>query len=336
MQRGTFRLVMGSVSGGPALTVTHVKGCVPELAIYDVVVIGGGPAGLAAGLYAGRARLSTLVLERGVPGGQASTTYRVENYPGFTDGVLGPELMQQMERQAGAFGAVIETLDVDKLQLAGGQFIIRGGEESRSARTVIVATGTEPAKLGVPGEVEFRGRGVSYCATCDGAFFKAREIAVVGGGDSAIEEAIFLTRFASRVNVIHRRDQLRATRVLQERAFGNPKVNFLWNSVVVEILGENRVRSLLIKNVKTGELRELPVDGVFIYVGTRPNTAFLEDILKLDPNGYIVTDERMRTEVPGLFAAGDVRKKELRQIVTAVADGAIAAVEAGRFIDSMS
>lgn len=324
-------------SGSPVLKdILCVKGRVGELADYDVVIIGGGPAGLAAGLYAGRARLATLILERGVPGGQASTTYKVENYPGFADGVLGPELMQQMEQQARAFGASIEAMDVEGIDLAGREFLIKGGGEVRSARTVIVATGTEPARLGVPGEAEFRGRGVSYCATCDGAFFKDREIAVVGGGDSAIEEAIFLTRYALRVTVIHRRDQLRATRILQERAFNNPRITFLWSSVVEEIGGEGRVRFLRVKNVKTGEIRELPVDGVFIYVGTRPNTGFLQDTLHLDPNGYIITDEKMRTEIPGLFAAGDVRQKQLRQIVTAVSDGAIAAVEAGRFIDSMS
>ncbi|HHV63289.1 MAG TPA: thioredoxin-disulfide reductase [Firmicutes bacterium] len=324
------------------------------MADYDLVIIGGGPAGLSAAIYGGRARLRTLLVERGAVGGLAITTFHIDNYPGFPETIAGPDLMQRMEEQARKFGAEVEQADVTGLGAplpggpggpggADGSFTITTSNGNRTARAVIVATGTEPMKLGVPGEEELRGRGVSYCATCDGAFFRDKRVVVVGGGDSAIEEAIFLTRFASVVTVVHRRDALRATKVVQERAFANPKIAFEWSHVVTEIIGENRVEGVRLRSTKTGEIKELPVDGIFIYIGSRPNTGFLEGRpgdaggagapqVKLDERGYIITDEAMRTNVPGLFAAGDVRQKGLRQIVTAVSDGAIAAVEAGKYI----
>ncbi|NPV54935.1 MAG: thioredoxin-disulfide reductase [Firmicutes bacterium] len=331
--------------------------------LYDLIIVGGGPAGLSAAIYGGRARLRTLVLERGAIGGLAITTFHIDNYPGFPESIAGPDLMQRMEEQARKFGAEIEQADITGLEGPGGlggpggseldgSFAVITSGGKRIARAVIVATGTEPMKLGVPGEEEFRGRGVSYCATCDGAFFRDKHVIVVGGGDSAIEEAIFLTRFASAVTVVHRRDALRATKVVQERAFANPKIAFEWSHVVGEITGENRVEGVRLRSTKTGEVKELPADGVFIYVGSRPNTGFLmggpggdnpgpaqvglQPQVKLDERGYIITDEAMRTNVPGLFAAGDVRQKGLRQIVTAVSDGAIAAVEAEKYIDALA
>ncbi|HHY47857.1 MAG TPA: thioredoxin-disulfide reductase [Firmicutes bacterium] len=323
--------------------------------IYDLVIIGGGPAGLAAAIYGGRANLRTVLLERAATGGLAATTFRIENYPGFPEGVGGPELTQMMEEQAKAFGSEIMFGEVRGIEAQGntgagaagrqeaestpvvgeasaGPFMIDSTSGPILGRAVIVATGTEPARLGVPGEQELRGRGVSYCATCDGAFFRNKHVVVVGGGDSAIEEAIFLTRFADKVTVVHRRDALRATKILQKRAFENPKITFAWNSIVTAINGRDRVESVRLKDTKNGSERELPADGVFIYVGTRPNTEFLKGFIPLSAQGYIVTDERMRTQVPGVFAAGDVRQKTLRQVVTAVSDGAIAAVEAEKLL----
>jgi len=300
----------------------------------EVVVIGAGPAGLAAALYAGRARLSTVVLERGAAGGQASTTHLIENYPGFPDGVTGPDLMQRMQQQALRFGAEFRYSEVQGLAAAGDGrgFLIRTSDGDLRAPAVIIATGTEPVKLGVPGEDRLRGAGVSYCATCDGAFFRNRRVLVVGGGDSAIVEALFLTRFASRVTVVHRRDELRATKVLQEDAFKNPKIDFAWNSVVEEILGQDKVDGVILKDTKTGERRRMDADGVFVAVGSRPDTGFVAGLADLDPQGYVKTDDRMRTRTAGLFAAGDVRAKTVRQVVTAVADGAVAAVEAERYM----
>lgn len=300
----------------------------------EVVVIGAGPAGLAAALYAGRARLATVVIERGGAGGQASTTHLIENYPGFPEGITGPDLMQRMEQQARRFGAEFRYAEVRALATGedGGGFLISTGEGDLRAPAVIVATGTEPVRLGVPGEDRLRGSGVSYCATCDGAFFRDKHVLVVGGGDSAIVEALFLTRFASRVTVVHRRDELRATKVVQEDAFKNPKIGFAWNSVVDEILGADRVEGVILRDTRTGEKRRLDADGVFVAIGSRPDTGFVAGLVDLDPRGYIVTDDRMRTRTRGLFAAGDVRAKTVRQVVTAVADGAVAAVEAERHI----
>lgn len=300
----------------------------------EVVVIGAGPAGLAAALYAGRARLATVVIERGAAGGQASTTHLIENYPGFPEGITGPDLMQRMEQQARRFGAEFRYAEVRALATGedDGGFLISTSEGNLRAPAVIVATGTEPVRLGVPGEDRLRGSGVSYCATCDGAFFRDKHVLVVGGGDSAIVEALFLTRFASRVTVVHRRDELRATKVVQEDAFKNPKIGFVWNSVVDEILGVDRVEGVILRDTRTDEKRRLDADGVFVAIGSRPDTGFVAGLVDLDPQGYIVTDDRMRTRTRGLFAAGDVRAKTVRQVVTAVADGAMAAVEAERHI----
>jgi len=302
--------------------------------IYDVAVIGAGPAGLTAGLYAARAKLSTVVIEKMFPGGQATLTDIIENYPGFTDGINGIQLTDAMKKQAERFGAEFINGDVEKIEKHDDLFTIFMKRENLNAKTVILATGAQPRKLGVKGEKEFTGRGVSYCATCDGAFYRDKPIAIVGGGDTAIQEALYLTRFASKVFVIHRRDQLRATKILQERALNNKKIEFVWDSVVREIKGQDTVEGALIENVKTGKLDSLRIDGIFFAIGFLPNTDFVKDLVQLDENGYVITDERMATNIPGLFAAGDIRHKELRQVVTAVSDGAIAAVEAGKYIEN--
>lgn len=301
--------------------------------IYDVAIIGAGPSGLAAGLYAARAKLSTVIVEKMFPGGQAALTHHIENYPGFAEGVNGAELTDAMKTQAERFGARFLNGDVEKIDKNDDLFTVLMKGESLKTKSVILATGAWPRKVGAKGEKEFTGRGISYCATCDGAFYKDKPIAIVGGGDTAIEEALYLTRFASSIHVIHRRDELRATKILQERAFQNEKIKFVWNCVVDEIKGKDAVEEVVVKNVKTGELSSIAVDGVFIAIGYMPNTAIVKDLVLLDEQGYIITDDRMMTRTPGLFAAGDIRQKPLRQVVTAVADGAIAAVEAGKFIE---
>ncbi|MBX5464884.1 MAG: thioredoxin-disulfide reductase [Clostridia bacterium] len=299
---------------------------------YDVVVIGAGPAGLTAALYAARSNLETLVLEKEVPGGQIATTNDIENYPGFRT-VSGPELAETMEKHARAFGARIEFTVVEGLEMAEGELKrIRTSDGDVLARTVIIASGSEPRKLGVPGEDRLRGRGVSYCATCDGAFFQDKVCVVVGGGDSALQEGNYLTRFASRVIVVHRRDRLRASEAQQAKARANPKMEFLFNHVVEEILGEQRVTGVRVRDVVTGERREIACDGVFPYVGLKPNSDFLPPEIERDELGRVVTDERMRTALPGVFAAGDIRPKEIRQITTAVSDGTVAAMEAEAYL----
>lgn len=302
--------------------------------IYDVAVIGAGPAGLTAGLYAARAKLSTVILEKMFPGGQAALTHNIENYPGFTEGVNGAELTDAMKKQAERFGAEFINGDVDKIDKNNDYFTVFMKSESIKANSVILATGAQPRKVGVKGEKEFTGRGISYCATCDGAFYKDKPIAIVGGGDTAIQEALYLTRFASSIYVIHRRNELRATKILQERAFNNEKIKFIWDSVVNEINGKDAVEEVVVENVKTGKLDSISVDGIFIAIGYTANTAFVKDLVQLDEQGYVITDDRMTTKTPGLFAAGDIRQKPLRQVVTAVADGAIAAAEAGRFLEN--
>lgn len=302
--------------------------------VYDVAVIGAGPAGLTAALYAARARLSTVVVEKMFPGGQAALTDIIENYPGFTEGISGIQLADAMKRQAERFGAEFTNGDVERIEKNDDLFTVFLKGESIKAKTVILAAGAQPRKLGVRGEKEFTGRGISYCATCDGAFYKDKPIAVVGGGDTAIQEALYLTRFASEIYVIHRRDQLRATKVLQERAFKNEKIKFVWDSVVKEIKGEGTVDEVVVENVKTGKLDSLRVDGIFIAIGHIPNTDFVKDLVQLNEQGYVITDAYMATNVPGIFAAGDMRQKDLRQVVTAVSDGAIAAVEAGKYLES--
>ncbi|NPV71732.1 MAG: thioredoxin-disulfide reductase [Firmicutes bacterium] len=302
---------------------------------YDVVIMGAGPAGLTAGIYASRARLSVAIIERMAPGGQAATTIRIDNYPGFPDGIEGPELMARMEQQARKFGAEMIPAEVQSIgQAAAGaaRFTVSTTGGEIGARAIIVATGTREKPLGVPGEQEFRGRGVSYCATCDGAFFRDKKVAVIGGGDSAVTEAIFLTRLASSVTVIHRRDALRANKYLQEKAMANPKLRFLWDTVVTSIDGAGQVERLGVRNVKTGEASSVEADGVFVYIGFLPNTAFLGGLVNLDAAGYVVADDMMRTPVEGIFVAGDVRSKQLRQVATAVGDGAVAAVSVERYL----
>lgn len=303
-----------------------------EAEIHDVVILGAGPAGLTAAIYAGRARLDTVVIDRGVPGGQVATTDMVENYPGFPNGVSGVELAGLMSEQAERFGARVEMLEVEGLSRDGDLWRVGTSEGPYLARAVIVATGTRPRELGVPGEKEFRGRGISYCATCDGAFFRDKPVMVVGGGDSAVTEAEFLTRFASRVTVVHRRDELRAARSLQERVLGNPKINVRWNAVVTSFLGKERLQRVHLRDVKTGAESDVEAEGAFIYVGLLPNTGFLTGVVPLDEAGYLVTDDTMALPVPGLFAAGDVRRKHLRQVATAVSDGAVAAMTAEEYI----
>jgi thioredoxin reductase (NADPH) len=299
---------------------------------YEVIIIGGGPAGLSAGLYASRARLRTLLIEKGIFGGQIANAAHVENYPGFPDGISGLELGELMHRQAKEYGLETLAAEVYGIALATGGTVIETAEGDYLANAVIIASGAEFNRLGVPGEERLTGRGVSYCATCDGPFFKDRVIAVIGGGDSAVEEGILLTRFASEVILIHRRDQLRASKLLQERAFANKKMSFLWDTVVEEILGNDRVTGLRVRNVKTGSTSTIEATGAFIYVGQRPNTDCIGKLISLDEDGRIPTDERLETEIKGIFAAGDIRKNSSRQAITAAGDGATAAISAEKFL----
>lgn len=306
-----------------------------EEKIYDVIIIGAGPAGLTAAVYTSRANLSTLMLERGVPGGQMANTEDVENYPGF-DTILGPELSTKMFDHAKKFGAEYAYGDVKEI-IDGKEFkIVKAGSKEYKARAIILSSGAEYKKLGVPGESELGGRGVSYCAVCDGAFFKNKELVVVGGGDSAVEEGVYLTRFASKVTIVHRRDELRAQKILQDRAFANEKVDFIWSHTVKEIHEENgKVGKLTLVSTKTGEEKEFKADGVFIYVGMVPLTKPFANLGITNSNGYIETNELMETKVPGIFAAGDVREKTLRQIVTATGDGSIAAQQAQHYVEEL-
>lgn len=301
---------------------------------YEVIIIGGGPAGLTAGLYASRAKLNTVLLEKAFAGGQVASTGMVENYPGIKK-IGGMELARRMEEQAKEFGLNIEICEVKCLKKEGDQFCVETNSADFIAPAVILTTGVQPRKLGVPGEREYKGKGVSYCAICDGFFYNGKHVAVIGGGDSAVEEGIYLTKFASKVSIIHRRDQLRASKFLQEKAFQNPKIEFIWNSIVKEIKADEEgfVNRLVLENVKTSQISEMQVDGVFIYIGTEPNLLICDLDFETDEKGFLVTDDQMRTSVPGIFAAGDVRSKMLRQIVTAVGDGAIAAVLAEKYID---
>jgi thioredoxin reductase (NADPH) len=300
---------------------------------YEVIIIGGGPAGLTAGLYTSRAGLNTLLIENALPGGQMTTTEMIENYPGFPEGISGEELSRLMEGQAKRFGLNMVNQEVLGVLLEGDQKIVRTHESKYSSEVLIIASGTEYRRLGVPGEETFVGKGVSFCATCDGAFFKDSRIVVVGGGDSALTEAIFLTKFAKEVTIIHRRDALRATKIYQDRALANPKIKFLWNSVVQEIKGDKSVQSIFVKNVKTGEVTEHETEGIFLFVGLSPRTQFLKDLVQTDKEGYILTNENCETSVGGIFAAGDCRKKLLRQIATAVGDGATAAFAAEKYLE---
>lgn len=306
--------------------------------IYDVIIIGAGPAGLAAGLYASRARLKTLIIEKEKAGGQIVTTDEVANYPGSIENATGPTLIARMEEQAKEFGAefILDTIVDAKLE--GETKVLIGEKEEYQSKTVIIATGANPRAIGCPGEKELVGRGVSYCATCDAAFFEDLEVFVVGGGDTAVEEGMYLAKFARKVTIVHRRDELRAAKSIQEKAFANDRMHFMWDSTVEEIKGDGIVESMIVKNTKTGETTEIVAHeddgtfGIFPFIGFIPATKLFEGKVEME-DGYIPTDANMKTNIDGVFAAGDVRVTPLRQVVTAAADGAIAAVQAEKYID---
>lgn len=306
--------------------------------IYDVIILGAGPAGLTAALYAGRSRMSALLIEKGKDGGQIATTNEIENYPGqMPEGETGPSLIARMSAQAAKFGAERATDTIQTLELEGSIKKLMGINGEYLGRTVILATGASPRPIGCKNEKDFVGKGISYCATCDGAFFEGLEVYVVGGGDAAVEEAIFLTKFARKVTIIHRRDTLRAARSIQEAAFANEKIHFLWNTVVEEVSGGFELDHMVLRNTQTGELRAVQADpadglfGLFGFIGMQPNTRFLEGVIPME-NGYIPTDEDMHTTISGVYAAGDIRVKSLRQVITAAADGAIAAMQAEKYL----
>ncbi len=301
--------------------------------VYDVIIIGGGPSGLTAGMYTSRAKLKTLIIEKMTPGGQIIITEWVENYPGMEEGISGYDLGMKFENHAKKFGAEILMDEVLSISEENGYKVVHTPEKKYRCKALIIATGASPHKLGVPGEVEMIGRGVSYCGTCDAAFFKNKEVVVIGGGDTAIQEAIFLTKFANKVTIIHRRDKLRAVQILQDQAKANPKIEFLWDSVVEKINGSKFVESLTVKNVKTGNVSEFKTDGCFVFVGIDPQTKFLGNMLKLDESGYIPVDQEGRTEKEGVFACGDCVSQLLRQISTAVGRGAATAYAAQHYLE---
>jgi thioredoxin reductase (NADPH) len=299
-----------------------------------VLILGSGPAGLSAALYAARANLEPVVLTGMELGGQVSLTHIVENYPGFPEGVGGMEMVELFQRQAERFGAKVEIDTATKVDLSKRPFRVKTqSDREYLAETLIITTGASAVHLNIPGESEFTGRGVSYCATCDGWFFKDKEVMVVGGGDSALEEGIFLTRYADSVTIVHRRDELRAGPILEQRAKTNPKVRFVWNTVLEEISGDGSVEAVRMKDTQTGEQRDQNIEGVFIFIGHRPNSSLFKGQLDMDENGYIVTDKRMRTSVPGVFAAGEIADPHFRQVVTSAGMGAAAAMSAGHFLD---
>jgi thioredoxin reductase (NADPH) len=298
---------------------------------YDVVIIGGGPAGLAAGLYAARGRHKTLLIEKGVIGGQISLTELVENYPGVPT-VNGFDLAQTMLKQSESYGMETDYTAVSAIQRAGEKWLVKAESGDFLAKALIVTSGAEYNRLGVPGEEALTGKGVSYCATCDAAFFKGMDVAVVGGGDAAMDEGLFTTRYADKVSVIHRRDELRASAILQERAFANPKMDFVWNTVVEEIVGNGQVTGVRLKDVVTGKEFDMPLSAVFIFIGQHPNSDFLDGLVKMDAGKHVLVDEWMRTDQPGLFAAGDVRQNSARQVASSVGDGVTAAIAADHYI----
>lgn len=302
---------------------------------FDVVVIGGGPAGLTAGIYCARAGMKTLLIERAILGGQVSLCSSIENYPGFPSGISGVELAARFEDQAKKFGVETVWGEVQKIKLEGSLKKVELMDNTFSAKTMIIAIGTEPKKLGIPGESELRGKGVSYCATCDGAFYKDKDIVVIGGGNSAIQEAIFLTKFASKVTVVHRRDRLRADQILADRVVSEPKIDMVWDSVPLSVNGNSAVESVTVKNVNDGKEKKVRCDGVFVYIGESPSTGIFKGLLKLSEEGFIIVDDRMRASAEGVFAAGDVCHKNFRQIATAVGDGAIAADSSRKYLENM-
>lgn len=305
-----------------------------EIKVEDLLILGAGPAGLAAALYAARADLNPLVMTGTELGGQAALTDRIENYPGFPEGVGGAELSELFQKNAERFGARLEYDTATEVDLTKRPYTIKTYSNEFLAKSLIIAVGASPNKLKIPGEDQFRGKGVSYCATCDGWFFKEKKVAVVGGGDSALEEGLFLTRYASSVTIIHRRDELRAGAILQKRAMKNEKISFIWDTVVTEVKGDQGVERLVLENVKDGKKSELEVDGFFIFIGHRPNTQLFKGQLEMDEKGYLVTDERMRTKLPGVFAAGEVNDPHYRQVITSAGMGAAAAIEATRLLES--
>ena len=301
---------------------------------YDLVIIGAGPAGLTAGLYAARARMNVLLIEKAFPGGQILVTDWIENYPGFPEGISGFDLSEKIKEQALSLGLTIETAEVQGLDLSGKTKEVVLKEKRVKTKSVIIASGASPRKLGV-GEDKFMGKGISFCATCDGPFFRDKVVVAVGGGDTAVQEAIFLTRFAKKVYLVHRRNELRATKILQERAFSNDKMEFIWDSVVTGVDGLFSVERVKVKNLKTDNESEIEANGCFIWIGILPNTEFIKDAVKTDESGFILVDAKMQTNVPGVFAVGDVRDTPLRQIATAVGDGAVAAVCAEHYVESL-
>jgi thioredoxin reductase (NADPH) len=303
---------------------------------HDLIIIGGGPAGLTAAIYAGRAAIKPIVLAGVMPGGQIASTSLVENFPGFPSGINGFELAMGFQQQAEHFGAEIVLEAATEVDLSQRPFTVKTHSQVYRTRALIIATGAFPRRLGIPGEKEFFGQGVSTCATCDGFLYKEKTAVVIGGGDSAIDEGLFLTKFARRVIVVHRRDQLRASKQLQERAFANPKMEFVWDSVATEILGHETVTGVRVRNVKTDKERVLETSGVFVYVGLIPATKLFRDQVDLDPAGYVIADEHQRTSVPGVFAAGDVQNAEFRQCVVAAGSGATAAIQAERYLSTLS
>lgn len=301
--------------------------------LFDLIILGGGPAGLTSALYAKRAKLKVLLVEKMILGGAATTTFLIENYPGFPEGLSGMELSNRLQDQVRRLGLDILWGNASKIVIKKTHKEVITNSKTLKTKAIIVATGTESAKLGIEGEKEFLGRGVSYCATCDGAFYKGKNIMVVGGGNSAIEEAIFLTRFAKKISIVHRRDQLRADKILADQAASHPKIYFFWHSTLEKILGVDKVNEVLLKDLQTNKNLKVPVDGVFIYIGSIPHSDIVKGIVKLDKKGFIITNEEMKTSVKGIFAAGDVRVKQLRQVITAVSDGAIAAESARKYIE---